>query len=456
MKLFGLTITRTKAVNTGALTSIDGDRDRGWFRVLESYTGAWQQNVEIRLESVLTHPTVFACITLIASDVAKISLNLAQRTEDGIWIPVDRSAFSPLLNQPNNYQDQKQFLQSWMFSKLIWGNTYVLKSYDNRNVVNALYILDPARVRPLLAPDGALYYELKQDNLSRVEEPQLIVPASQIIHDRMYCIYHPLVGLSPLHASGLAAVLGLKIQTNSANFFSNGSNPGGVLTAPGSIAQETADRLKAYWDAQYTGANVGKVAVLGDGLKYEQMHVNADNAQLTEQWEATSKAIASTFHVPWHLVGGPPPPYNNIQALTVQYFTQCLQKFTVQLESCLDTGLQLPKPLGTMFNVKDLLWMDSQTMMQVIKEGIGSGVMTPNEGRLELNLPPVVGGDTPYLQQQNYSLEALNKRDSKADPFETQSNAPKQITDGDQPVTDEDAKHAAVRLKYYLTERRAA
>jgi phage portal protein BeeE len=31
---------------------------------------------------------------------------------------------------------------------------------------------------------------------------------------------------------------------------------------------------------------------------------------------------------------------------------------------------------------------------------------------------PVAGGDSPYLQQQNYSLAALAKRDSSPDPFD--------------------------------------
>ena len=32
-------------------------------------------------------------------------------------------------------------------------------------------------------------------------------------------------------------------------------------------------------------------------------------------------------------------------------------------------------------------------------------------------MEPVEGGDSPYLQQQNYSLEALAKRDAASDPF---------------------------------------
>jgi hypothetical protein len=73
------------------------------------------------------------------------------------------------------------------------------------------------------------------------------VPASEIIHDRFNCLFHPLVGLSPVFAAGLAATQGLKIQNHSASFFDKGAMPSGMLTAPGRITQDVADRLKADW-----------------------------------------------------------------------------------------------------------------------------------------------------------------------------------------------------------------
>jgi len=64
-----------------------------------------------------------------------------------------------------------------------------------------------------------------------------------------------------------------------------------------------------------------------------------------------------------------------------------------------------------------LLMMDSQTQMNVLKEGVGSGIFEPNHARRKFNLAPAEGGDTPYLQQQNYSLAALARRDGQDDPF---------------------------------------
>lgn len=413
--ILGLTITRTKAV-TGTLASVENRG--GWWPILrESYASAWQNNVEVTLQDVLTYSTVFACVSLISSDIAKMGLRLMELGSNGIWTETFNPAFSPVLRKPNHYQTRIKFIEQWVISKLVHGNTYALKQRDGRGIVTALYLLDPSRVRPLVAPDGSVFYDVRRDDLSKQPQEQVVVPAREIIHDVGVALYHPLVGLSPIYASGLAAMQGLKIQTASTNLFANGSNPGGVLTAPGAISDATAARLKAYWDTNYTGANVGKVAVLGDGLKFEPMVMKAVDAQLIEQLKYTAETVCSTYHVPPYMVGvGPAPTYNNIQALSTQYYTQCLQTHIEALELVLDEGLGLGpifgNAYGTEFNVDDLLRMDSPTMMDTISKGIGAGVLKPNEGRMKLNLTPVQGGDTPYLQQQNYSLAALDRRDS--------------------------------------------
>lgn len=426
MNILGFTITRTKA--TGPLSSVESRG--GWFPILrESYAGAWQANAEVRLEDTLTYSTVFACVSRISSDIAKMGLRLMQRDPTGIWTEVETPAFTPVLQKPNHYQTRIKFIEQWVISKLVHGNTYALKQRDGRGVVTALYLLDPTRVRPLVAADGSVFYELKRDDLSHQPQEQLVVPAREVIHDVGVALYHPLVGLSPIYACGLAAMQGLKIQANSTNLFANGSNPGGILTAPGAISDATAARLKAYWDASYTGENVGKVAILGDGLKFEPMVMKAVDAQLVEQLKWTSEAICSCYHVPPYMVGvGSAPTYNNIQALSTQYYTQCIQSHVESLELVLDDGLGLGarfgNRFGTEFNVDDLLRMDSSTMMETIGKGVGAGVLCPNEGRMKLNLPAVPGGDTPYLQQQYFSLQALDRRDQAMPAPPTVAPAP--------------------------------
>ena len=450
MQFLGLTITRTKA--TAPLQRVDADR--GWWPVLREWTtGAWQTNVTVSTETVLTYSAVYACISLIASDIAKMGLQLLERGAADIWTPTENAAYSPVLRKPNHYQTRIKFIESWLIAKLIQGNAYILKVRDNRNVVINLYPLDPFRVRPLIAPDGSVFYELKKDLLSGLETDVPAIPAREIIHDPMAAFYHPLVGISPISACGLAATQGIQIQDTSTKFFAGGSTPGGVLTAPGTIAQETADRMKAYWDANFTGANVGKVAVLGDGLKYEAMTVKATDAQLIEQLRWTAENVCTAFHVPPYMIGiGTAPTYNNIEALNQQYYSQCLQTHIESIELLLDEGLELGKNYATAFNLDDLLRMDSATKMTTVKEGVGGGIYAPNEARAKFNLPPKPGGDTPYLQQQYYSLDALNKRDQAepVPPTPTEPVAPPSAEEPDE-ERDEERGFDVDRFKMLMT-----
>lgn len=409
----------------------------GWLNLVrESFAGAWQQNVEVRQESVLSFHAVFACQTLIASDIAKLRIKLVQQDSDGIWVEVKNPAYSPVLRKPNRFQNRIQFFENWALSKLQRGNTYVLKERDGRGVVVRLYVLDPTLVTPLVADDGSIYYELQTDRLSGLGA-RVIVPAREIIHDRFNCFFHPLVGLSPIFANGLGAMHGLAIQDNSAQFFANGSQPGGVLTAPGAIEQTTADRLKAHWDSNFTGKNRGKVAVLGDGLKFESMAAKATDSQMIEQLKWSAEVVCSTYHVPSYMVGvGQAPAYNNIEALNAQYYTQCLQVLIESIELCLDEGLGTGETLGTEFDLDQLLRMDSSTMMDVLEKS--KGKMTPNEQRKRLNLGPKAGGDTVYMQEQDHSLEWLSRRDAM--PIDPPAPAPAEAPANDNADAEADAQ----------------
>jgi HK97 family phage portal protein len=365
---------------------------------------------------------VFACHTLISSDLSKNRIRLV--TQKGqVWQETMNPAFSPVLRKPNSFQNRIQFIENWANSKLARGNTYILKERDGRGVVVALYILNPDRVQPLVSDDGQVFYRLSQDNLAALTESDTIVPAREIIHDRFNCLFHPLVGISPLYAAALAATQGTNIQRSTARLASNGVRPGGILTAPGKIDPENAKRLKETWETQYAGPQgAAKIAILGDGLKFESLTMTADEAQLIEQLKFTAEMICSVYHVPPYKIGvGPLPSYNNVQALNVEYFSQCLQKHIEDIELCLDEGLGIGEGVtingqvyGTEFDVDNLLRMDSITQMDVLEKS--KGKLTVNEQRAKLGQLPVEGGETVYLQEQDHSLAWLAKRD--AEPIE--------------------------------------
>jgi HK97 family phage portal protein len=410
-------------------TAVGGSFYWAWSGTRDGFHRTFQEGTILNTrDEILQFSAVFACVTGIASDIAKLRIKLCEN-KDGIWTEITQNQpWLTVLRKPNFFQNRIQFSEQYGLSKLLAGNTYVLKGRDGRGVVNALYVLDPTRIYPLVADNGDVYYQLTRDPLSRKLEND-IVPAREIIHDRTNCLYHPLVGISPLMACALSATVGSKIQNDSVAFFANRSMPGGVLTAPGHIGDDTAERLKTKFEENFSGDNAGRIAVLGDSLKFEAMRLTAEASQLAEQFKISVEDVARAFHYPLFKLGGPVPTLaGNIQTLTVSYFTDCLQILIESMELCLDEGLELPNNFGTELDLDNLLRMDTTTLYKTVGDAIGSSLLTPNEGRFKINYEPVEGGDSPMIQQQNYSLAALAKRDAREDPFATaKPEPPKQL-----------------------------
>jgi len=421
VRIFGLDIRIRKSADDVAHWT---EESGGWWPIIrEGYAGAWQQNIAIRRETLLAFTPVYACMTRIATDIGKMPMQLVEQTIDEIWVKVNR--YSPLgavVRKPNDYQSQSQFLQQWIISKLLAGNAYILKQRDNRGVVVKLFPLDPTRVRPLITPDGSIYYNLGMDPLSELIEATTVAPASEIIHDRMPGLFHPLIGTSPIFACSLPAAQGHAMQRASAAFFKNMAQPSGVLSAPGAISDETADRLKKDWSEKFQGKNVGRVAVLGDGLKFDPITITAQAAQATEQLKLSAEQVCTAFNVPAFMVGvAPVPAIPGIEALTQLYWSQCLQTHMEGIETGMTEGLELydstaKLEVAVRLDLSVLLRMDTSTRYTAWKTAISGGWLAPNEARKRENLRPAKGGDTPYMQQQNYSLAALAERDAAGPP----------------------------------------
>jgi HK97 family phage portal protein len=416
MRLFGLQIQRAQPVERAVQISPVTPWRGGWFPLIrEREPGAWQRNREHRVDNVISHHAVYACVSLIASDIGKLRLKLMKEDDKNVWSEVDHRNLSPVLLKPNGFQNYIQFKEWWATSKLLYGNTYALKERDNAGVIRALYLLDPSRVTVLVATDGTVFYRLSQDNLSGVEEASITVPASEIIHDRMNCLFHPLVGISPIYACGTAADMGLNIQDNSTKFFGKGSNPSGILSGDSIISESSAKDLADRWNEGFSGGNSGRVAVLGSGLQFTALRMSAVDSQLIDQLKWSAETVCSAFHVPPFKVGvGDTPTYQNAETLNQIYYSDCLQSHIESFEAVMNDGLELDDKRANLcieLDLDALLRMDSATQMETLAKGVAGAILTPNEARMKLDLKPLTGGDTAYMQQQNFSLSALDARD---------------------------------------------
>ena len=124
---------KQKAMTTPASPS-------GWFpwTISEPFSGAWQRNISWKRKDVLAHFAIFSCVSLIASDISKLAVNYVVEDSNGIWKRT-RNRYQ-VIDNPNHYQNRMQFFESWVISKLVRGNAYILKGCDRNGDVNRFYV----------------------------------------------------------------------------------------------------------------------------------------------------------------------------------------------------------------------------------------------------------------------------------------------------------------------------
>jgi HK97 family phage portal protein len=444
MRILGFNITREKA-----LSHVGSTWRSTWRVVAEPWAGAWQQNQEETRGDLITYPTLYACIMRITSDVGKLPFTLRE-VANGVSRAVENAAYSPVLRKPNNYQTEAQFREQWMLSKLVQGNTYILKRRDERGVVVDMYVLDPLRTLPMVSDMGNVFYQLKTDALNTLPanypSDKLIVPASEVIHDRCMCIHHPLIGVPPLAAAYWPALKNLKILRSATEFFANNAQPGGILTAPAGMTEDDAKQVQDYWSSNFTGTNSGRVAIVGADMKFTPFAMKSIDAQMVEQMRYSDEQICQPFGIPPFKVGiGTIPAGLGVDGLNQLYYADALQTHIEHMEGLLNDGLRIKAPLSVELDLEPLLRMDEGKRAEVETKLVAGKIKTPDEGRLRFNLAPTGGGDTLWGQHQDYPLGVLAKREDLNPAPVPEPPPPEEVEEEDQ---EDDATVRAIAYEF--------
>src|SRR5690606_5515239 len=247
---------------------------------------------------------------------------------------------------------------------------------------------------------AVVFYQLNYttaQNLLPASYPaeQLIIPASEIIHDRMNCLHHHLLGVPPLCAAYWPAAKNLRILRSAAEFFANNAQPGGILTAPAGMSEKDAQDIKEYWQTEFASGNSGHIAVIGADMKFTPFAMKSADSQLVEQMRYSDEQICQPFGIPPFKIGiGAIPAGLGVDAINQLYYADALQGHIESIENLLDEGLAIAWPQGVELDLEPLLRMDEGKRAEVATKLVGGGIETPNEGRMRFNRPPVDGGDT--------------------------------------------------------------
>jgi HK97 family phage portal protein len=318
---------------------------------------------------------VVACVGMRAGAFAQLPLR-SYRDVNGIGEAVPTQP--DLMVNPSAMVVPSVWKTQMSISRDIWGYAagYI------RAVDGAGY---PSKV-DWLCPDADVRAEEHVDSIDWRINGQIVDP-SMIVHvpSRWVLPGRPL-GICPLEYSGLVE-LARRAQSFGRDWFVGGGVPKGILYSDDVLTQDQADgilaRVKARWSRR-------QLAIIGSGLKYEQVSVKADESQFLDTMRQVSADIAISFNLPPERINAATSQgneYANISQNQQQYLLDSINPDLVVIQEAL--GRYTPRGQYLRWQTGAFLRSDLKTRYETYQLGLDAEFITIDEVRAWEELPPM-------------------------------------------------------------------
>lgn len=343
---------------------------------------------------------VFACIKILAESVACLPLHVYQTDGKGNkTLATEHPLYYLLHDSPNDEMTAYSFKENIMLHLLTNGNSYSQILYKGGKVAG-LYPLQSDRMTVKRQDNGELIYSYRP---TTGENEHMKSPA-EIVFRRKDMLHIPAMGIdglngySPIAMARNAIGVAIACEEFGAKFFQNGARPSGILKVPHVL--KDPQKLSESWQTAYGGDNSGKTAVLEEGVEYQQLSVNQNDAQFLETRKFQIAEIARIFRVPLHMLNElDRATFSNITQQSLEFITYTLTPYLVRLEQSFNKTLFSETERGqyfVKFSVEGFLRGDYETRMRGYSQALQSGILSVNEvrGLEDLNaLTTKEGGD---------------------------------------------------------------
>lgn len=369
------------------------------------YTAAGSRSlsgVPVTADTALAVSAVFGCVRVIAETLSTLPVKFYAKGPNGEREPADDDEIAQLFTRaPNQLMDPMAFLELLTGHAALRGTGYALKIPGPRTgYADELRPLEPDRVQVQRLSNGSVRY------LYTPPDGGQAIPYSR---DRIFRLpgmsFDGVTGASVLRYARETIGLAVALESFGARVFTQAALHAGVLQHPGRLDDEASKRLAKSWRDMHAGlGNAHSVAILEEGMKWQQVGMTAEDAQflLSRKFQITE--VCRWFRVAPHLVFDlERSTNNNIEHQGLEFVKFTMLPWARRWEWAIKRDL-LPAPMPGQREVYPEFLFDAleradlETRFAAYNTGISGGFLKPNEARRKENLPPEPGGDQLRVQ----------------------------------------------------------
>lgn len=333
-----------------------------------------------RVTSPIQVAALFACARVIAEGLAQVPCLLQRNTPDkGHQNAVDHPLFRLLARSPNSFQTSFEF-REWLGLQLaLTGNAFVWVSRNPLGQPIELIPLAQHSVTVLTNTFGEVAYRLNVTG-------QPAYTQKNIWHLKG-ASWDGASGLNPQWLAANAIALAGDLEMFGSQLFRNGSRPSGLLTTEQVLSKAQQLELMEAWHLQNSGiSNAHKTAVISNGLKFQQMQTNANDAQFIESRRYETEEICRVMRVDPLMIqqATNSAAYASVEQRFLSHLQNTLgpwfERFTQSVEANLLTRVE-QESFRCHLDTRALLRTNAIDQSSYINTMVTAGVMTRNEGR---------------------------------------------------------------------------
>jgi len=362
-------------------------------------------NFNMLLNIYTQNPWVYAAVYLISSTASSVPFSLYTRKARH---PLDPDHWLwDIVKQANPWMTFTELLEYTFLSLELIGNAFWEVVRNENGYVREIYFLDPAQMR--IIPDAITYVK---GYVYEVGDQKIYFNPDEVIHFKYPNPSNEYWGLGCLQPIWQQLMLDYAANEYNSRFFANDATPGGVIVTPRILTDTVYNRLVSKWENRHKGSSRAfNVAILEDGMDFKPIAVTPQEASFSEMRKSVRDALFVGMGVPPVLAGVPDVAnYSTARVAQAIFYDSTIAPKLKKVGSVIDQRLIKPSD-PTVIGAFDT----STAPINVIKLSANSRIvarlvqaklMTLNEARSLLGLPPVVGGDK--LPGLDYQLEDVS------------------------------------------------